>query len=757
MPRSVPPATLPRCPLSRLLLVLLLLAPSGVGAAVLQGTVTDSDSGRALPFAAVRVERLGDVRSGLAGPNGTFDFQDLPAGEWRVEFRYLGYSPRVETVRLAADEVRRLVVSMEVEAIRLETLEGEGDRAALDRDVQTGFVKLDSDDLARIPRGVEADPIRALQLLPGVQAASDISSGLYVRGGGPDQNLILLDGVPVYNPTHAFGLFSTFNPDAIGAVTLYKGAYPAEYGGRLGSVLQIDNRTPEGPEFSGQAGISTISARLTLEGPWRRGSWSVSGRRTYLDPLLAVLRRSAPEVPSYWFHAYNGRFTWLEDHHRVEATGYLSRDVLGLDVEPDISIDLGWGNAFGNLRYRWTPGETFSAGLQAWLSRYGSDTELDILATPVLFENSLLDGSIGGDLLWFLPPHHRLKVGAVWSYYDFRYTQSFNSVEDIDFRETPDDVALFLEDLWTPRAETSIRAGLRTRYVTDGDRVLWEPRVSARQELHPEWAVKAAGGIYHQYLQLITTEGFSAGDLYLPLDETARPSRSLQAVLGAEYEPSRRWRFTAETYFTDLQDLVTLRQDGAVDDSDTSTGNVFVTGGEGWASGLELFAERRMGSVTGWAGYAIGWTRRQWDELNQGREFPPKYDRRHDLKGVLQWDRGKWRYGASFVLGSGQAFTPASARYTITEPATGEAVPVILPAERNSSRLLPYHRLDLSVSRSFRKFGVDGEWSFQLFNAYSRRNDWFVSYDSEDPEEAVEVEVVKQLPLIPSLGLTFGF
>lgn len=740
-----------------LLLVLLLLTPTGVGAAVLEGTVTDAESGRTLPFAAVRVERPGDVRSGLAGPTGSFVFRDLPAGEWQVEFRYLGYSTRLETVRVAAQDVRRLDVALEVEAIRLETLDVEGDRAATDRDVQTGFVKLDSDDLARIPGVVEADPIRALQLLPGVQAASDISSGLYVRGGGPDQNLILLDGVPVYNPTHAFGLFSTFNPDAIGDVTLYKGAYPAEYGGRLGAVLDVGNRPAEGPGFSGRAGVSTIAARLHLEGSWAQGSWSVGGRRTYLDPLLAVLRRSTPEVPSYWFHDTNGRFTWLGDTHRLEATAYVSRDDLGLTAEPDISVDLGWGNTVGSLRYRWTPGETFSAGLQTWFSRYGSTTDLDILNTPIRFENRLVDVSAGGDLLWFLPPHHRLKVGALWSYYDFGYTQSFNSVEDIDFQETPDDLSLFVEDLWTPRSETSVRAGLRTRYVTDGDRVLWEPRLSVRQQVHPEWALKAAGGIYHQYLQLITTEGFTAGDLYLPLDETARPSRSLQAVLGVEYEPSRRWRLSVETYATDLQDLVTLRQDGAVDDSNTSTANVFVTGGEGWATGVELFAERRMGAVTGWAGYALGWTRRRWEELNQGKEFPPKYDRRHDLKGVLQWERGKWRYGASFVLGSGQAFTPASARYAITEPATGETIPVILPAERNSSRLLPYHRLDLSVSRSFRKFGVDGEWTFQLFNAYSRRNDWFVTYDSEDAGEPVDVEVVRQLPLIPSLGVSFGF
>jgi hypothetical protein len=313
------------------------------------------------------------------------------------------------------------------------------------------------------------------------------------------------------------------------------------------------------------------------------------------------------------------------------------------------------------------------------------------------------------------------------------------------------------QDEWRVSPFTTARFGLHTRYFTEGERFVVEPRLAIRQAISNEVSLKFAAGGYHQFLQLISTEGFSGGDLWVPSDATTDPGRSIQGVLGAEWEHSDQYAFSAEAYYTGLDELVQFDNDVAIDASGTSTEELFKTGGSGWASGLELFAERRTGALTGWVGYTLGWSRRTFDELNQGNSFPPKYDRRHDFECVAEARRGKWRYGASFLYGTGQAFTPAGGRYSIRDPATGIAVEddLVLPADRNSARLLPYHRLDVSATRLGHLFGMKAEYTLQIFNLYSRRNDWFVQYDTENP--TIEPEIVKQLPIVPSVGVNFEF
>ena len=228
-------------------------------------------------------------------------------------------------------------------------------------------------------------------------------------------------------------------------------------------------------------------------------------------------------------------------------------------------------------------------------------------------------------------------------------------------------------------------------------------------------------------------------------------------MTGLEWSPEPEWQATVEAYYTGLSNLVLLDNRVPADQSSAQAADVFITDGTGWASGVELFVQRRAGALTGWLGYGLGWTRRTFGELNGGRQFPPKYDRRHDASAVLQLNRGPWQYGASVVYGTGQAFTPGAARYSVRNPATGGTPEFgdLLAADRNSARLFPYHRLDLSVRRSFGMFGLDAWWNFQVFNVYSRRNDWFVTFDTAVP--GATPDVVQQLPVIPSLGLEVQF
>lgn len=627
----------------------------------------------------------------------------------------------------------------------------------VEAEVQTGFLDIDAATLAAVPGIVEADPLRALQVLPGVQAASDISSGLYIRGGGPDQTLVLMDGVTVYNPTHAFGFFSTFNNDAVDRVDLFKGAYPARYGGRLGAVVDVRMRQESAPRTSVTGGVSLISARALVEGRAGSDQWLVSARRSYLEPLLDALRTPEDPIPSYAFYDLNGTYVSDRGGGRTVFTIYHGHDGIFVDADANTAFDLGWGNTVASLRHARFLGDTTEGSLGISLSDYRSATEAEFLATAFDIDNRLRDVTLRGDLDWQPSASHRLTAGMSASWYDFAYLQGFNKEAYVDYDARPRETAAYLEEHWTPDGATTVGLGLRGRRISDGGRTYLEPRLALRRGLGDAWAVKLGGGIYNQYLQLVTTEGFTAGDFYLPIDESADPGRSWQSVAGVEWRPRPEDRLSLEIYATELENLVEFDNRAPVDQTGFTADDIFVTGGEGYARGVELFYQKTMGETTAWLGYTLGWTERRFAELNDGQWYPPKYDRRHDLTALVTWRAGSWDLGASFRYATGQAFTPAAARYQLQDPATGQdpVTALVLPAERNSARLAPYHRLDLSASRPIRIFGQPLELVIEVFNVYNRRNEWFVQYNTD--EEVTEATMVRMLPIIPSVGVNFAF
>jgi hypothetical protein len=729
-------------------------------AATISGRVTDVESGKPLPYASVSLSgRVASsdslvARAAMGDRSGSYRLVDVPVGRYEIRVAYVTYTVASDSLLVESEANVRLDFRLSPSPIATETIVVEGSRLGRERDVQPAVVDLGIEQLESVPAIGEPDPIRSLQLLPGVLAASDVSSGLYIRGGGPDQTLVLLDDVTVYNPTHAFGFFSTFNSDAIDNVTLYKGVYPAEHGGRLGAVVDIGSRTPKAPEFRGKASISTISARLTMEGPVGSNHWLVSGRRTYLEPILSALRRSTPEIPFYSFYDLNAKFVTDRDGDWTEIIAYRGRDDLRVEPDADTRFAIDWGNTVVAAAYNRPVSGDALAKLSGSYSEYESLTDADVFNTPFNIRNRLRDLSGRAQIDW-QSDTHAWTAGLAASMLDFRFDQSFNLGDPVGFDSEPIELSLYFDDQWAVRKGTSLRTGFRSRYITEGDRLLLEPRISASQVLPNDLRLKLGGGIYNQYLQLIATEGFSAADLYVPIDQTAAPGRSIQGVIGMEWNPSRAYQLSLEGYFTDLQDLVALDNNAPVDQESFSASDLFYTGGSGYATGLEVFAQRRTGRVTGWVGYTLGWSRRTFEELNAGEAFAPKYDRRHDFKAVLNYRSGPWSYSSSFVLASGQAFTPASARYRVEDPALGALTDgaLVLPAKRNSARLLPYHRFDFSITRAFTAFGQPAQWYLQFFNLYSRRNEWFVQFDNDQPD----AEVVKMLPIVPSLGVSFSF
>ena len=735
------------------ILALLAIVPQSVQAATLSGFVADQSNGESLPYATVVLKGAGDPIGALSNVDGYYAIRGIPADtEYALTISYIGYIAFRDTLVLRAGETRRLDVQLQPEPIAVQEIVVEAKREETEQRIQPGFVEIETAQIREMPAIGETDILRTLHLLPGIQAASDISSGLYIRGGGPDQTLILLDQMPLYNPSHAFGFFSTFNPDAIRDMSLHKGAYPAQYGGRLGAVLDVHNKDGNRKGFEASGGVSIIAARLTLEGPIDKGSWMVSGRRTYIDPILSLIRNEDTDVPAYYFYDLNAKLNRdFSDDDKVQISGYFGRDDLTFDIDADAFFGIRWGNTAFLGKYTHVFSPALFGNFVAASSHYSSKTDLDILDTRILFFNSIRDYTLKADLNWFASRDHAISGGALATRYDFEFVQEFNRDDQLGLREKPNLLSVYVQDHYQPGTSTDIRLGMRGNYFSEGDRIQIEPRLSMSYRAgNYRW--KAAGGAFHQYLQLVTTEAFSGGDFWVPLDETVDPGRSWQGVVGVEWEPSERYQATVESYYTDLANLVVLDNRVAADSDATTSEEVFVTGGTGYATGIEVFLQRRTGRLTGWIGYTLGWTRRTFAELNQGKTFPPKYDRRHDVSFVMQYRVGKWSFGANYIYGTGQAFTPASARYLLRTPALPSQVEdLALPADRNSGRLLPYQRLDLSVKRRFRAFGANAEIYVQAFNVFSRRNEWFVLFDETEPE------VIKMLPIVPTLGINFNF
>ncbi|MEZ4652794.1 MAG: hypothetical protein R3E12_04095, partial [Candidatus Eisenbacteria bacterium] len=539
-------------------------------------------------------------------------------------------------------------------------------------------------------------------------------------------------------------------------ITLYKSAYPAKYGGRLGAVVDVRSLDPDAEKVEGEVGIGTVTTHLFLTGPAgrdHRSGWYFGARRTFLEPFLAAARSSDPDIPHYYFYDLNAGYRWSHaGGARTRLTVYNGRDRLRFDLDDDTFARLRWGNTAASVTHTRILATHFLMRARAAVSHYRSTSSFQYLSTPATFENRVLDLSGGVEASWEATPSQRMLAGLELTRYRFDFDQVFNNERQVDYRRTPSDLSGYLQDDWT-LGENRLQTGVRTRYFTDGDRFFVEPRLSLSHPLSRYVRIKLAGGLYHQYVQLVSTEGFSAADFYVPIDGSTPPGRSYQATVAVDWDPSPTYQLSAETYYTALRNVVSYDNDATGDNEVITAQDIFVTGGRGWSSGLELFAQRRQGPLTGWIGYTLGWTRRTFRELNEGRPFPPKYDRRHDLSAVMAWKQNTWTYAANFTLGTGQAFTPASALLAIRNPAedNGQFEVIVLPGERNSARLLPYHRLDVSVSRDFRFFGHPASWMFQIFNLYSRRNEWFVQYNIE--HLTTDARIYRMLPVIPSLGM----
>lgn len=786
-------------------------APRGV----VSGVVTDAETGEVLIGATVYAPALG---RGTATNAYGFYSLPLPADSVRLRISYVGYVAR-DTVVDARADVRLDVALGDESALGEVVVEADEAGGRPEETPQMGQTALTGRDVQGLPALLgEADVLKAVQLLPGVRGGAEGTAGIYVRGGSPDQTLILLDGVPVYNSSHLFGFLSTFNGDAVSRVELTKGAYPARFGGRLGSVLDVRLRDGNLEEVGGQGQIGLLSSRLLFEGPIVPGkaSFLVSGRRTYIDvvakPFIDAAQRESDEQvdPTAYFYDLNAKLNWRpNDRDRLYLSLYGGADVFGFEavdaVErcgPDGCVEgedvygggLDWGNLTGALRWTRELSPRAFAAVTLTASDYAFDVGADIeegrgtdeaMSARVRYSSGIRDLGARLDLDLSAGRGHTVRLGGGATVH--RFTPGALSLTGEDAREglaidtllganrtLGADLVAYAEDEWRVSDRLELGLGLHGAIYTTGGYTYpsLEPRVSAAYQLLPRLAVKASAAVTQQPLHLLTT-GAGVGlpaDLWVPADSIG-PQRGTQVAVGlAGSSPSGRTTWTLEGYWRDMRGLVAYRE-GAAFTTPFDDWQELVVTGDGTSRGLELFVQHRTDRLTTWLGYTLAKTDRQFDALNGGEAFPFRYDRRHDVSAVALYQLSRaFDVSAAFVYGTGDAVTlPVAAyegtRFGYTTPdrwidgSYAEETTVYGP--RNGHRLPAYVRLDLGATWYFRRGPRPHALSLNVYNATNQKNPFLTTFDTEydmqTGQRRQKLVGVALFPVLPTISYQFSF
>jgi hypothetical protein len=761
----------------------------------LSGYITDGATGEALIGATVY-----DLRSGKGAITNVYGFYSLtlPGDSLNVRYSFVGFRTQQMRFLLTEDRVQNIRLEPAVDLKEVEVVGTRGGDAV--ENTRTSTVELSMEKVRSLPVLLgERDVIKTIQLLPGVQSGTEGSSGLYVRGGGPDQNLILLDGVPVYNANHLFGFFSVFNTDALRSVTLIKGGFPAVYGGRLSSVIDLRMKEGNDQKLRGEGGIGLIASRITLEGPIRKGgtSFMVSARRTYLDVLARPLIRAASDgnsVGGYYFYDLNTKINHrFSDRSRLYLSGYFGRDRFYIRERYDWSYDtelaedrfeagLDWGNAIGAVRWNYVFSPRLFSNTTATYSNYRfrvsteQETRFTSNGQPFntysaqTYRSGIEDWSIRTDFDYMPVPEHYVRFGGGAILHTF--TPGVNRAVDRNAFDALDttfgsaqvaaqEFFVYTQDEFSVGKHLKLNAGVHASGFVVGSTTYLsvQPRISGRYLLNERSSVKFSYANMAQFLHLLTNAGIGLPtDLWVPPTERIKPQFADQVALGYTRNISKAWQFTFEAYYKTMRNLIEYR-DGA---SFLSTGTDWqdlVEVGRGWSYGGEWFLERRTGKTTGWIGYTLSWTDRQFDALNFGEAFPYRYDRRHDLSvAVTHQFNERVDIGLVWVYGTGNAVTLATERYR-TLPVNGqfEWVNEIAHVDgRNDFRTPAYHRLDLGVNMHKKKRWGERTWSIGIYNVYSRQNPFYLFFSADD-DGRQRLTQLSLFPLIPSATYNFKF
>lgn len=769
-------------------------SPSKAGRFTLNGYVKDSLSGETIIGATISVN---GQSKGVASNQYGFYSITLDEGNYSITASHVSYLGKSVTIGLQENKSYNFDLVSKSASIG-EVIVYSRKRDGNVKNAQMGKIDLSINQIRNIPAFMgEVDPLKAIQLLPGVRNAGEGNAGFYVRGGGPDQNLILLDDAVVYNTGHLFGFFSVFNADAIKNVSLIKGGMPAQYGGRLSSVVDVSMKEGNINKFQMDGGIGLIASRFSVQGPIKKNkaSFILSARRTYIDALVKpfIKKSSSFYGSGYYFYDVNAKMNYrFSEKDRLYLSGYFGRDVFDFaNAKRSFKTNIPWGNSTATLRWN----HVFNRRLFSNTTLVYNDYKFKFSAQQENFEiglsSGIRDGSAKVDFDYYPLPNHKLKFGGLFTYHKFIPNVASGRQDSIVFRPNNEgdkyaaETALYIQDDWELGTKWKINYGIRwstftqigpyTRYVRDEnlnplDSTKYksfepvktygglEPRVTVRFAIDDETSLKAAVTRNLQYIHLVTNAGTTLPtDLWVPSTYLVQPQVSWLYALGFfKNFADNTYETSLEVYYKDMQNQVEYAEGYTPSLRDPEEEFVF---GKGWSYGAELLVNKLKGRFTGWVGYTLSWTWRRFSALNEGLKYPTRYDRRHDLSVVANYEQSKkWRFGAVFVYGTGNAITLPERFYFINGVLTQEY------SRLNQYRMNAYHRLDLSATytpQPKKKRKVNSSWVFSVYNTYSRLNPYFIYFDQNgslaNGDLKVEAKQVSLFPIIPAVTWNFKF
>ena len=722
----------------------------------------------------------------------------LAKGVYQITTSHVGYRSKTFKIDLSADTSINISLNSGT-ALSDVVVVYSTKRENNVKGAQMGKITLPIEQIKSVPAFLgEVDLLKVVQLLPGVRNAGEGSSGIYVRGGGPDQNLILLDDAIVYNTGHLFGFFSIFNADAIKNVSLIKGGMPAQYGGRLSSVLDVSMKEGNNQKYQVEGGLGLIASRLSVQGPIKKdkSSFIISARRTYVDALAKgfIKKTSAFYGSGYYFYDLNAKANYkFSEKDRVYLSGYFGRDVFNfVNGRQSLKVNIPWGNATGTLRWN----HVFNKKLFANTTLVYNDYNFTFNGLQNNFEIKLASGirdvSLKQDFDLYPASNHKLKFGWLYTYHRFKPSVVSGKQDSVVFNplnaqiKFAHEAAVYVQDDWDISNKIKINAGLRYSgfqqigaykiYNTDafgnrldstvfkkGEAVKTygglEPRLTMRYEVKEGTSFKASVTRNLQYIHLVSNSGTTLPtDLWVPSTYKVKPQISWLYAAGLfKNFKENSYETSLEVYYKKMDNQIEYRE-GYTPNTLKDTEDDF-TFGRGWSYGTELFINKVKGRLTGWIGYTLSWTWRKFDRLNEGNKYPAKYDRRNDMSIVALYDLNKkWKFSATFVYGTGNATTLPQRFYVIGGVLSQEYSNI------NQYRLPSYHRLDLSAVLTPKKNEgrkLKTEWVFSVYNAYSRQNPYFIYYDQTgspyDGSLKVQAKQVSLFPIIPAVTWNFKF
>lgn len=776
-----------------LLVICSSLASAGQERVTLSGYVKDSLSGETLIGATLTLPVL--RRSVSTNAYGFYSIT-LPVGTYSVNATFAGYQPLEFQVKL--DSSLQLNVNLLPRSLLQEVIVSSKRRDANVRNAQMGKFDLSLSQVKSMPVLFgEVDILKTIQLLPGIRNTGEGNTGLYVRGGGPDQNLILLDDAIVYNTGHLFGFFSVFNADAIKNVSLYKGGMPAQYGGRLSSVLDVAMKEGNMRKMETEGGIGLIASRVSVQGPIKKekASFIISARRTYLDVLAKpfIPKTSDFYGSGYYFYDLNAKINYkFSEKDRLYLSGYFGRDVFTFkNSRRSFTSNIPWGNSTASLRWNHVFHKRLFANTTFVYNDYyftfaGSQNDFSLR-----LNSGIRDLNAKVDFDFYPAPQHKLKFGGIYTHHRFTPNVVNGSQGNTTFNPNNEGLkfanesGIYLQHEWEVTEAVKLNAGLRySRFVQVGPYTIFrkdadgnkidstsfaagnkikaygglEPRLTLRYAFSEATSFKTSVTRNLQFIHLVSNAGSTLPtDLWVPSTYRVKPQISWMYAAGLFRNfRDNTFETSVELYYKSMQNQIEYREGYTQSIKDPEEEFVF---GKGWSYGAEFFVNKVKGRWTGWVGYTLSRTWRQFPQLNGGNKYPAKFDRRHDLSVVVNSEvNPRWKLSGVFVYGTGNATTLPERFYILSGVLTQEYSKI------NQYRLPPYHRMDLSATytpkprpeRKYRHY-----WVFSIYNVYSRQNPYFIYFDQTgspyDGTLQVEARQVSLFPILPSVSWNFKF